>query len=180
MPFIFSYEHVSYYTAFSLGYALSRLNIAPRKISFTFGNEYLQYFGTLTGKIAHEKEARGGKLEKETEKFAQQLPHQLSKLKERLSPLLSKAILWGAGGKGTNLLNLLEISNKDLRHVIDVNPSRWHTFIPVTSQEVLPPQELAKVRPEYIIITNSNYREEIEAMIRREGISPKIIALDIN
>ena len=104
---------------------------------------------------------------------------ELEKIKNQIQDLLPGAVLWGAGGKGTNLLNLLDITDQKLTYVVDSNPARHGTFIPGTGQEVVSPEIIVTVKPIRVLITNESYQQEIASQLKELGCGQlEIAALD--
>ena len=87
-------------------------------------------------------------------------------------------MLWGAGGKGTNLLNLLSVPYTQMEYVVDNNPKRDMTYIPVTGQAVIAPERLRDLNPKLILLTNSTYLEEIKQTVESMQLDCDFILLD--
>ena len=90
--FVFSYEHCSYHSQYSLARIMESYGFHPLKIAYSFDNEYLQYFGVnkktnFTGSRSRES------IVEQTERFAKGLPTLLETCKEILKA--EGAVLWG-------------------------------------------------------------------------------------
>lgn len=175
---VFSYEHCSYYSKYSIEYALSLYNFSAKKISFTFKNEYLQFFGVHTRMNVGMKTRPCKELLKKSYAFQRKILVLSIKLKKALKNIMGNSVLWGAAGKGTTLLNMLDISYKQIEYVIDSNPARSNTYIPLTGQQVVNPDFLKSLKPKYILITNFNYYPEIKSKIEKLNLSSRIVPLD--
>ena len=90
-----------------------------------------------------------------------------------------KPILWGAAGKGTMLINMLEVTHDKMPYVIDSNADRDGTFIPRTGQEVILPHRLNGLDYEYktVLLSNPLYRQEIEASLQKLGVDVNLESL---
>jgi len=179
--YTFSYEHCSYYSKYSIEYALESLNFYSKKISFSFDNEYIQYYGVnfnSTEKLKHSELISRESIIEKSELFIRNYILSIEKLKKGLREILDNAILWGAAGKGTTLLNLLDINHNQLKYVVDSNPSRRNTFIPRTAQQVVSPEFLKELKPKYILITNHSYYNEIKSQISRLDLNSDILSID--
>jgi hypothetical protein len=179
----FHYEHCSYFTKFSIKALLGLHHYTASKISYTFSDEYLQYFGANSDAPDHSefpesKEAAWQSLLEESLAFADRIPRILTGLRTHLDSLLDQAVLWGAAGKGTGLLNFLEIDYHQLPYVVDSNPRRHNTYIPGTGQQVIDPEFLTKLHPKYILLTNSNYQREIESRVASLGLQAEFVPID--
>ena len=68
---------------------------------------------------------------------------------------------YGAPGKGNTLLNHCGIREDLLPFTVDRSPHKHGMHLPGTHIPILPPERLAEVRPDYIVILPWNLREEI-------------------
>ena len=181
--YAFSYEHCSYYTQPSINAIMSKYHYTPKKVSFSFADEYLQYFGTSNRSLNQFNPSEIDLVSRQciTEasiRFAERVPKIIDGLRSHVDGRLSEAVLWGAAGKGTTLLNLLDIKEDQLGYVVDSNPARHGTYIPSTGQQVIPPEFLRKLQPKYVLVTNSNYQTEINAQIKALGLQVELILID--
>jgi hypothetical protein len=86
----------------------------------------------------------------------------------------ARPVLWGAGSRGVQFLTFADPGRR-LAAVVDVNPRKWGRHLPVTAHRVEPPDELRRLRPEAVIITNPSYRDEIEANLRDLGVAADLL-----
>jgi SAM-dependent methyltransferase len=68
---------------------------------------------------------------------------------------------YGAPGKGNTLLNHCGIREDLLPFTVDRSPHKHGMYLPGTHIPIHPPERLAEVRPDYIVILPWNLREEI-------------------
>lgn len=68
---------------------------------------------------------------------------------------------YGAAAKGNTLLNLCGVGPGDLPYVVDMNPLKQNHLLPQSRIPVLPPEQLALTRPDYVLILPWNLRDEI-------------------
>lgn len=68
---------------------------------------------------------------------------------------------YGAPGKGNTLLNHCGVREDLLPFTVDRSPHKHGMYLPVTHIPIHPPERLAEVRPDYIVILPWNLREEI-------------------
>jgi hypothetical protein len=68
---------------------------------------------------------------------------------------------YGAPGKGNTLLNYCGIRPDLLAYTVDRNPYKHGRFTPGTRIPVLPPEQIAADRPDYILILPWNLRTEL-------------------
>jgi len=185
---MFSNDHCSYYSKNSLELALSLCGFKCEQLSVTFEDEYLQYFGKEISlndtpeslkynRGLHLKGYSGTDLNSKTKSFIRRIPKVLERFKSYFSGTSNDAVLYGAGGKGTILLSTLGISYEQLPFVVDSNPNKHNTYIPVTGQQIIPPDHLKIIRPRYVLITNPSYYIEIASQLDSLGVKAQIITI---
>ena len=80
-----------------------------------------------------------------------------------------QAVLWGSGGTGISFLTTLSNSSV-VGYVVDVNPDRQNCFIPLTGQQIVGPEQLPEIAPDYVIISNPLYETEIRKSLRELNV----------
>jgi len=185
---MFSNDHCSYYSENSLKLVLGLCGFKCEKVSTTFENEYLQYFGSKdpvdhayesrkNDREDHVNEYPGADLTNRTKAFIERMGKIIGRFKLYFSEISSDAVLWGAGGKGTVLLPTLGISYKQMPFVVDSNPNKHDTYIPVTGQQIIAPGQLKSLKPRYVLITNPSYYKEIASQLDSLGVCAQIITI---
>jgi len=72
---------------------------------------------------------------------------------------------YGAPGKGNTLLNYCGIRTDFLDFTVDRNVHKQGLFLPGTHIPILAPDEIARRRPDYVLILPWNFRDEIMAQM---------------
>ena len=72
---------------------------------------------------------------------------------------------YGAPGKGNTLLNHCGIRADLLAYTVDRNPAKQGKFHPGTRIPIFPPEQLARTRPDYVLVLPWNLREEISQQL---------------
>jgi SAM-dependent methyltransferase len=88
---------------------------------------------------------------------------------EEIQRLGRRAIVWGAGGRGINFMNLVK-SSQFIPYVVDINPSRQGGYIPGTGQQVVAPTFLREYCPDVIVLTNPTYAQEVQEQVVNMGL----------
>lgn len=185
---MFSNDHCSYYSKNSLELLLSLSGFKCQKMSVTFADEYLQYFGReVSNYEVHESiqcsrdrdlgSSSNKNLTEKTKLFIGRIPEVLERFRSYFSETGNEAVLWGASGKGTILLATLGIHYDQMPFVVDSNPNKRNTYVPVTGQRVIAPEELKVIQPRYVLITNPSYYAEIASKLDSLGLKAQIIGL---
>ena len=163
------YEHCNYFTLDVL-----RGVFGKSEGNSFFGDQYIYVVGDL-GTVKQKIDKR-----LDSNKFSlQHFKNNLNKIEVHLEKNESTAI-WGAGGKGSTFLNLLDHGKRKIDYVIDINPVKQSKFISNTGHPIYSPNILSLKPVKHIIIMNSNYRAEIENTIKNEhehGNSINIISI---
>ena len=84
-----------------------------------------------------------------------------------------RGVVWGAGSKGVTFLNATG-AGEEIVAVVDINPRKQGKYVAGTGQPIVAPAELADLRPDFVIIMNANYREEIGRMLAEVGVAAEI------
>jgi SAM-dependent methyltransferase len=72
-----------------------------------------------------------------------------------------RVVGYGAPGKGNTLLNYCGIRTDFLEYTVDRNPHKQGKFTPGTHIPILPPEAIARTRPDYVLILPWNLSTEI-------------------
>ncbi|HEX6040825.1 class I SAM-dependent methyltransferase [Longimicrobium sp.] len=72
-----------------------------------------------------------------------------------------RVVGYGAAAKGNTLLNYCGIRTDFVDYVVDRSPHKQGLFLPGTHVPVLAPEEIARTRPDYVLILPWNLRDEI-------------------
>ena len=83
----------------------------------------------------------------------------------KLVGLPKPVVLWGAAGRGSNILSFLNLGLKEIEYVVDMNPAKQGLFIPPYGQKVISSEELAEIRPATVIVANSKYKDEVSIQV---------------
>jgi len=89
--------------------------------------------------------------------------------RENLSYLLKNVdgsvVLWGAAGRGGNILSFLKIDLSVVEFVVDINIKKQGQFIPPFGQKVVAPDSLSWIKPKIILLANKKYIREVKEMV---------------
>ena len=176
--YAFSYEHCSYFTRNALQVAMAMHGYETQKNAFTFEDEYIQYFGKReVQSVRINSWDCQESLISQTHAFIERIPVILERLRMYFAEA-ADTVLWGAAGKGTTLLNVLDVDYKVMPYVVDTNTRRHDTYIPVTGQHIVAPEFLKKIKPHRVLSTNPSYMKEIEARLDFLDVHAEIIVVE--
>src|SRR5882724_11236060 len=77
----------------------------------------------------------------------------------------NRVAAYGAAAKGNTLLNFCGVTPADIAIVADRNPHKQGKYLPGTHIPVVPPEELMRLKPAYVLILPWNLRDEISRQL---------------
>ncbi|HQS52159.1 MAG TPA: class I SAM-dependent methyltransferase [Daejeonella sp.] len=89
----------------------------------------------------------------------------LDSISDKINALPRPVVLWGAGGRGGNILSFCQLDTSMLAQVVDLNSFKQGKCIPPFGQQVISPQELDTIAPQTVLIVSNKYKNEILPMI---------------
>ncbi|MDZ7263416.1 MAG: class I SAM-dependent methyltransferase [candidate division KSB1 bacterium] len=149
------YEHCNYFNRQSLTAMFERSEWGS-----LFQSQYMYVIAKLSQLRPHAKTAdSGGSV------GFQELTDHLNLWKAHLQRH-GTSLVWGAGAKGCNFVNLLDPNRELISAVIDINPMKQGRFIAKTGHNIIGPHELAQWDAQTIWVMNDIYLSEIRDMTR--------------
>jgi hypothetical protein len=152
----FSNEHCSYFSKKNLEFFMSSFGYKKNFIKYTFNKEYIISLWQIQKKL---KKIRLQNRANYNFKF--------NSWRKKINKKLSNTIMWGAGGKGVMLLNMLNFKKKNMNFIIDSNPNLNNKYVPGTDIKIFSPKEVLKIKTiRTISVINPLYYDEIKKQIR--------------
>ena len=68
--------------------------------------------------------------------------------------------------------------DKQIKHVVDINPHRQGHYMPLTGQQIVSPEQLKAIQPDIVIIMNAIYVSEIQDVLANLKLIPEVITLE--
>ncbi len=199
------YEHCSYFSPLSLAALFRRHGFDVLAVNEVFGGQFLTIEARATadgrqptaddgrqttnpGESAFALAAVDGRpsavgpaleaLEADARAFAAGYRAKRDEWREQLRGLASagkRGVVWGAGSKGVTFLNATEAGG-EIAAIVDINPRKQGKFVAGTGQQIVAPARLADIRPDFVIIMNANYRDEIGRALAEVGVEAEVLA----
>jgi hypothetical protein len=173
-----SYDHCSYYSPSSMERLLNKYGVTADRVGCRFDNEYLAYFGSIRSGRPPQQVIGTDHLIDKTQAFGRVVKELIANMRDLIERYGADAVVWGAAGKGTLFLNLLNLDYNCLPYVVDSNPRRHKTYIPVTGQQVISPEDLRSLKPRCVLLTNRLYAHEIAGQLDALGVHSEMLAID--
>lgn len=78
---------------------------------------------------------------------------------------LNECLVWGAGAKGVAFVNLTDPDMTVVRSLIDINPRKQRSYVPISGHPVAGPDILTEYPHAPVLVMNENYKDEVVEMI---------------
>jgi hypothetical protein len=178
------YEHVSYFTVPSLFYLFSSCGFNIAQVSESKNEIFDSIYIDATPKIRTKPsfkpnfKTEAGEIQHCITSFAAKSAETIEKYSSGVKQLLNKGkrvVIWGAGARGVTLLNILK--DPRIEYAVDINPRKQGKYVPGTGQRIVEPKFLLDYQPDYIILANPAYENEIRQIISRLQIKTRFILI---
>ncbi len=173
------YEHCSYFSPSSLAYLFRKHGFHVLAVNEVFGGQFLTIEavpgdGSMYD-LNHESEL--DRLTADARAFADNYTVKHTQWITRLAELSAsgkRGVIWGAGSKGVTFLNAMNAGD-EIAAVVDINPRKQGKYVAGTGQRIVAPAELVTLLPDFVIVMNSNYIDEINGMLAHLGLKAEIM-----
>ena len=189
------YEHCSYYSPTSLAALFERHGFRVLAVNEVFGGQFLTIEAepmddgrppTADHRQSESElsdsgrpSAVGGLVAPTSDalSFATTYAAKRDEWQARLGELAAdgkRGVVWGAGSKGVTFLNATG-AGEEIVAVVDINPRKQGKYVAGAGQPIVAPAQLADIQPDFVIIMNANYREEIGGMLAEMSVAAEIL-----
>lgn len=178
------YEHVSYFTPVSLAGLFRRKGFTVERVWTGYADQYLMIearpdAGVGAARRQDDREEIAA-LSARVKRFATAVQTAQSAWLERIRGFSRRGlnvVLWGSGSKAVSFMTTLGLGLDDISHVVDVNPHRHGRYLPQTGQLIVAPADLARLKPDAVVVMNPIYREEIMADLAAIGCQTEVMTV---
>jgi len=172
------FEHCSYFTAGSLAAAVRRAGFSVTDLRREYENQYLVLEGSLDPSQDRffEIEETPGETAIDIDRFSAGVRNVTRTWRETIQRETDggrRIAIWGSGSKCVAFLKTLDVADR-VAGIVDINPHRGGKFAPGLSVPIGPPEALAQVGPDRIIVMNDIYLPEIRKACAELGVSAEI------
>jgi hypothetical protein len=177
------YEHCSYFSMPTLAALVARNGWRVTRHRSTFGAQY-QWIEGSTGANGSSTSGDAGatieRLRAGLHSFARSWVPWRTTWQDRLRRQTAHGpcAVWGAGAKGVALLNDVDPRAELVRAVVDVNPRKQGRYVPGTGHPIVASHSLRSLGIRGILVANSNYLDEIGAIVKEEGADVSLIPIE--
>ncbi|MCC7363138.1 MAG: methyltransferase domain-containing protein [Dehalococcoidia bacterium] len=173
------YEHVTYFSAPALRALTRKVGYRVRELRPSFGGQFLSLFavpGTTHRPAGPRHAGEVARLAAQFDAFGAAFATTVAHWSAQLTRMAEAGpvVAWGAGSKGATFLNLVPGSDL-VAACVDVNPLKQGCYVPGTGHAIFAPAELASIKPSTVLVMNPNYLDEIAAVLRQSGLTPRLV-----
>jgi SAM-dependent methyltransferase len=175
------YEHSSYFSAGSLARLFAKCGFTITRLQHVYEDQYLVIEarpGRGGGSYGDEGESPD-ELALMVEHFVCNIAEKRSFWKNKLANIRDKAqtaVIWGSGSKSVGFMTTLGVTD-EISYVVDINPNKQGFWQVGTTQRIVSPKYLEKVRPDIVIVMNPIYVDEIRHELEQYDLHPEILVL---
>ena len=158
----FFYEHCSLFSLPALDRALARAGFVATRLERVFDQQYLW------------AEARPIEAEAAAPADAYQAHWQAVVARAAAA---GPVVVWGAGAKGANFLQMFDADASRIAAVVDINPAKQDRHLGGSGHKVVSPEAAGAIAPATVLVMNPMYEQEIRDHIRRLGWPAEIVVV---
>jgi len=177
------YEHCSYFTAGSLRRLFQRAGFEVVAEDKVYDGQYLlidAYPGAAASTSSGAAESDDVReTASQVARFEEVVSAELAKWRAYFEDAAARGeqvVLWGSGSKAVAFLTTLGLGD-EVACVTDINPFRHGMFMPGSGHRIVPPEDLALLRPQRVVAMNAIYQQEIAQQLRELGVDAALVAV---
>lgn len=149
-------DHLSYFSAETLRFALEKNGFEVLKVERDWGGEHL---------VAHVKRREGADFS-ELRRHAEQLPAEFERFVAACSSEDRRVALWGASHHAITLLAMVQ--TKGVEYVVDSAAYKQGRLTPVSHLPIVGPERLRSHPADVVIVIAPRYNDEIVEQLKSE------------
>ena len=177
------YAHCAYFTPLSLSVAFEKAGCSVDSISETFQAQFLSLEGSRDGSQEQHFSSRfDQKYRADLFALAESFSSSYQALQDKWNEFLGqledgkKVVIWGTGSKGVTFLNVFSGLGK-IEYAVDLNPHKHGMYVPGGAQQVVAPDMMKEYQPDYVIVMNPVYRDEIAQALEKMNVSAEVLVV---
>lgn len=172
------YEHCAYFTPTSLARVFRKAGFEVTRLERVYEDQYLVVDAKPgKGGGSLEVEDTPGTVGELAQRFAARAREAVADWRDRIEGWRGRPpVLWGSGSKSVAFVTTLRVAER-IGGVVDVNPFRHGRHAPGFEGPILAPSDLAASPPDFIVVMNPVYLDEIGAMVDEMGIEAQLVAV---
>jgi hypothetical protein len=174
------YEHCSYFSTSSLSHLFIECGFDICELSELYEGQFLGIDVLPNGdqdRTTSRQHDDPAKISPAIDVFADKYREKVGVWKKDLERIASegqRAVVWGGGSKGVMFLNTLR-PEVHVMYMVDINPRKQGMYVAGTGQEIVRPEFLQEYRPDFVIVMNPIYKQEIQQQLDRVGVPARLI-----
>lgn len=173
----FFYEHCSLFCADSLRFLFEKNGFEVCDLRHIFNGQYLW----LEAKVGSSQGPRiGGKRPSDqAKKYLIRESYLIDAMKKKVADIsaIGKIAIWGAGAKGSTLVNIIDPARLYITCLVDVNPLKQGLYNAGSGHKIICPEDLRGLGITHLVLMNPNYQQEVQKLLRTLDFPIKILEL---
>ena len=173
------YEHCSYFSPGSLARVFRANNFELMELERDYGDQYLLIAAKPTDAPTEPSlplEFDLTEMHGIVERFKKTVGPAIDSWRQMILTAQKKGekvVIWSALSKAVAFLTTLKIGNA-IEYATDINPQRFGKFLPITGQQIMPPEFLREYKPDHVILMNPIYTAEVQKDLDKMGLKARI------
>jgi hypothetical protein len=178
------YEHCSYFAPGSLARLFRREGFIVDDVRLGFDDQYILLEariapeGTAPAAETFPAEERVEDLIAGAEAYETAVSETIANWRRRVGAARTRGrvAVWGSGSKCVAFLSETGLA-RSVDAIVDINPHRHNRYLPASALRIDPPETLATLRPDLVVVMNAIYLDEIEDALARMGVDAVVEAV---
>ena len=175
------YEHCSYFTADSLRALFESEGFEVLTVDREYAGQYLTVVAKPAAVPQRTASTDSDGFAAHVQSFAARVRASVQSWEKRIRHYTDKGgrvVLWGGGSKAVAFLSTVPVADV-VEYAVDINPYRQGTYLPGSAKRIVAPDFLQQYKPDFVVVMNPVYVDEIQRDLRRLGLSPEVAALGV-
>lgn len=181
------YEHCSYFSPSVLAHLFVRNGFQVLNVWTEYDDQYVliearpNALGTIdTASLRLAQNWELSSLISMAAEFAQLAEAEISEWNRRLDSWQQAGLrgaIWGGGSKAVAFLSAIR-RTQPIGAAVDINPKKHGTYLPLSGLEVVAPEYLVDYKPDFVIVMNPVYMDEIRQQLASMGVKAHLVPVE--
>lgn len=174
------YEHCNYFTAESMAHAFEAAGFEVLHHERVYGDQYLILEARAAIQPVPATACDFSSLRLQSARFGHRAREAIAHCDRHLATMAASGrpvVLWQGAAKTVGFLASLK-SVAPIHSAVDLSPERKDRFLPGSGLAVHAPRALPAINPQYVILMNPVYLEEVQRQLDAMGVAAKLLTVN--
>jgi SAM-dependent methyltransferase len=174
------YEHCSYFTVESLEQVFWLAGFNVKRVEHVYGDQYLILEATVGGDRVEPLHVDFERVKSDCLEFGKRAEQAIARCDNGLRVLAASGrpvVLWQGAAKTVGFLSALGQANL-VQSAVDLSVQRQGKFLPGSGLAVHAPEQLRHIDPEYLVLMNPVYFDEVQASLDQLGVAARLLTVN--